>query len=189
MKLVTERREPVIFFTSDLHFCHDKDFIWRPRGFFGAEAMTRELVENYNLIVAPDDEVYILGDCIMSDMERGLYYMRKLNGKIHIICGNHDTPAKIAAYKKLPQVVEICDAKYLDIGKFHFYLSHFPTIADTHQKPLKKTRISLCGHTHTPDKWSDWDKAPIYHVEVDAHMNFPVSIEKIISELKEKREE
>jgi hypothetical protein len=51
-------------------------------------------------------------------------------------------------------------------------------------KPLIKRIISLCGHTHTPDKFIDMDKGLIYHVELDAHENQVVSIDTIIEDIK-----
>ena len=46
--------------------------------------------------------------------------------------------------------------------------------------------ISLCGHSHSQDAFADWDKGLIYHVELDAHNNFPVSIDSIIKDIKNK---
>ena len=40
---------------------------------------------------------------------------------------------------------------------------------------------------HTTNKWLDWDKGLIYHVEVDAHNFFPVSLDTILNEIDEKR--
>jgi calcineurin-like phosphoesterase family protein len=46
--------------------------------------------------------------------------------------------------------------------------------------------INLCGHTHTTDRWSDFDKGLIYHVDVDAHDMKPTLLDDIIEEIKEK---
>ena len=64
-------------------------------------------------------------------------------------------------------------------------MSHYPTITSNHDynKPLNKRLINLCGHTHTKDKFADWDKGIIYHVELDAHNNTPVNIEEIIKDI------
>ena len=37
-----------IFITSDLHFNHDKDFIWKERGFSNVNEMNEAIVKNWN---------------------------------------------------------------------------------------------------------------------------------------------
>ena len=46
--------------------------------------------------------------------------------------------------------------------------------------------INLCGHAHTLDRFTDFDKGLIYHCEVDAHDNKPVLLDDIIQEIKTK---
>ena len=43
--------------------------------------------------------------------------------------------------------------------------------------------INLCGHSHTKDRYADINKGLIYHVEVDAHDNTPVSLEQVIQDM------
>lgn len=177
-----------VWVTSDWHFCHDRDFIYKPRGFSNVYEMTGEIIRRYNEVVQPDDDVYVLGDLMLNDNEAGLHAIKQLKGKIHVIRGNHDTNARMDLYLTCDNIVEVCEAKYLRYGKYHFYLSHYPALTANYDddKPLKTKMVSLCGHTHTPDKWHDWDKGLIYHCEVDSHGNKPVSIEQIISDIKEK---
>lgn len=49
-----------IYLTSDLHFCHDKDFIYEPRGFKCVEDMNETIVKNWNGLITEDDDVYIV---------------------------------------------------------------------------------------------------------------------------------
>ena len=72
-----------------------------------------------------------------------------------------------------------------------FYLSHYPTLTSNldSNEPLKARVINLCGHSHTQDRWADWDKGLIYHVEMDAHNCYPVLLDDIIEEIKNKVEE
>lgn len=178
----------MIYFTSDTHFSHDKDFLWGPRGFNNQWEMNAQIIENWNTLIQPEDDVYILGDIMLCDNEEGLRCLKRLKGNIHIIRGNHDTDARIALYKECPNVVEVVDAKWLKIGKQNFFLSHYPCLTDNHDddKPLNRRIINLCGHTHCQDRWLDWDKGLIYHVEMDAHECKPVSIEQIIEDIKSK---
>lgn len=75
----------MIYLTSDTHFCHNKDFLYEPRGFQSIEEHDEAIVKNWNSIVTPDDEVYHLGDVMLNDNTKGLGYLKQLNGKIHII--------------------------------------------------------------------------------------------------------
>lgn len=174
-----------IFISSDPHFFHDKPFIYEKRGYRDAFQMTYGIMSKYQTLIQPDDDFYLLGDIVMGGMtpekER---FLQGLPGKVHIILGNHDGSQKQEFYKSLPQVIETAYALPLQVHKFRFMLSHYPMITGNHDDkgPTHHTWC-LCGHTHTPDKWSDYDKS-CYHVDVDAHDGFPVNIETIIEDLR-----
>lgn len=174
-----------IFFTSDLHFCHDRDFIYQPRGFVSVSDMNQAILSRWNATVKPDDDVYVLGDLMLNDNEKGKRLIQQLNGKIHIIRGNHDTDERWKVYKECWNVVEITEAKFFKYKDYHFFLSHYPCLCanEDDDKPLKRRMISLCGHNHTLNKFRDMDKGLIYHVELDAHKCYPVQIEKIIEDI------
>ena len=80
----------MIYFTSDLHFRHDRIIKHANRPFRDAEEMDRVLLNNWNNTVGRDDEVYMLGDLTMKGAEVANSLLTKLNGDIHIIRGNHD---------------------------------------------------------------------------------------------------
>lgn len=174
-----------IWVTSDWHFCHSKDFLWKPRGFNNQYEMNKIIIQKHNEIVKPEDDVYCLGDCMLNDNEMGLYCIKQLKGNIHIIRGNHDSETRIKLYSSCWNVVEVCEGKYLNYNGYHFYLSHYPCLCSNfdYDKPLKAKIISLCGHTHTQNKFQDMDKGLIYHVEVDAHNCYPIEIDQIIEDI------
>ena len=176
----------MIWLTSDYHFGHNKDFIWKARGFSSVEEMNQEIIKRHNSIVKPDDDVYCLGDLMLSDNEAGIKCFCSLNGKFHLVRGNHCTDKRWTVYATLPNVVELKNAIYLKHNKQHFYLSHYPTITSNHdyEKPLAQRLLNLCGHSHTKDKWQDIDKGYIYHVEVDAHDCYPVSLDTILQDFR-----
>jgi len=179
----------MIWITSDWHFCHDKEFLYKPRGFDNVADMNAAIVKNHNKVVKDTDDVYCLGDCVLNDLEQGIEYIKQLKGNIHIIKGNHDTDRKIEIYKTCHNVVEICDIKIIKYSKkISFYLSHYPTLTGNLDDMItKKKLINICGHSHTNNKFTDIDKGLIYHVEVDAHNCYPVSIEQILIDLKLKK--
>jgi calcineurin-like phosphoesterase family protein len=183
----------MIWFTSDWHFGHDREFIWKPRGFSSIEEHDNTIIAKHNGLVFDNDDVYVLGDLMLGNNEHGINCIKQLKGKLHIVRGNHDTDSRIALYSQLPQVVEICDAKYLRYGKYHFFLCHYPCITsnyDDSQKPLKQKTLNLCGHVHTTNQYAEMEKGYLsYHVEIDAHGGFPISFDMVIDSMKMKVEE
>lgn len=177
-----------IWFTSDLHLCHDRDFVWEARGFKNITEMNRAIWKNWRDLVSYDDDVYVLGDLMLNDNDTAIALIKTLPGKIHVILGNHDTPARIDLYRSCPNIVEVEYGKPFKYKGYNFFLSHYPTLTANgdDSKPLNRRVINLCGHTHTEDAFLDWDKGLIYHVEVDAHDNKPVLIDDILEQIKGK---
>lgn len=175
----------MIWFTSDTHFGHDKEFIWKVRGFNSCEEMNETLVEQWNEKVKENDDVWHLGD-IMLGSESNLRYLEKLKGRIHIIYGNHDTNNRCALYNTVPSVMRGSWAEQQKWNGYHFYLSHFPTITSNLEKEsLKQCTINLYGHTHqTTNFYLEYPF--MYHVGVDSHNCAPVSLEQVIYDMEMK---
>jgi calcineurin-like phosphoesterase family protein len=183
-----------IYFTSDWHFGHKKEFLWQPRGFQSSEENDQTIIDNYKAIITDEDDVYVLGDLMLEDNNTGIEKIKQLPGKIHIILGNHDTFTRIQLYQELPNVVEITYATMIKYGKAFFYLSHYPTICANYDdnKSWYNNIINLYGHTH--QKWNFYyNNDPtlicgnpyMYHVGVDSHNCKPVLIDDIIEEIKQ----
>lgn len=81
----------MIFFTSDEHYFHSN--IIKPeycnRPFANVEEMNAELIRRHNELVKPGDEVFHLGDFTFNK-NRVKEILSQLNGKHHLIMGNHD---------------------------------------------------------------------------------------------------
>lgn len=150
--------------------------------------MNKEIIKRHNSIVAPEDDVYVLGDLMLGDDKIGITCFNKLNGRFHIVRGNHDSNRRWEMYGNSEKVVERENAIYLDYNKYHFYLSHYPTITSNldYDKPLRQRLLNICGHTHTTDPWMDANKGYIYHVEMEAHNCYPVSLDKIVADFQRK---
>lgn len=176
-----------IFIISDLHLGHDKPFIYGARGFENVEDMNETIIRKWNEIVDEEDDVYVLGDLVMGS-DVNLQMLRRLKGQLHIVRGNHDTDTRWGFYQKLSNVVEVDNYIYFSYDDYKFCLSHYPTITTRADagKPLKKSLVNLCGHTHTKDPFEDWGIGMIYHCEVDVHDCAPVRLDKIIADLKQK---
>jgi calcineurin-like phosphoesterase family protein len=180
----------MIYFTSDLHLGHDQEFIWGARGFNSVAEMNEKIITRWNSRITKDDDVYVLGDLVMGGVEN-VELLKQLNGKIHIIYGNHDGPKKREAYAELENVVECGWANMIKYKKYNFYLSHYPTITDNEDigeiVSPKECVINLFGHTHQFDDFYDANDGynfRMYHVGVDSHDCFPVPIDEVIEEIK-----
>ena len=177
-----------IWFTSDLHLwlCHDRDFIFKPRGFENVESHNKEIVRKWNEVVSDEDIVYILGDIMLNDNEKGIELFNQLKGMKKIIIGNHDSSSRIALYSVCPNTTILGYADVVKYKGYHFYLSHYPTLTSNldDDKPLKTRTICLCGHSHYKNKFKDMDKGLIFHCELDTNNCYPWSIDEIIKEIK-----
>lgn len=99
-----------VWFTADTHFGHammlrqDRS-VRRP--FANVEEMNEGLITNWNAVVGEKDRVYHLGD--VSFMKAGETYdiLRRLNGHIHLIRGNHDN------------LNEQCRAQFESVHNYH----------------------------------------------------------------------
>lgn len=183
-----------IYFISDLHIGHNREFLYLPRGFENIQEHDKAIFENWNRTVSEEDDVYLLGDVMLNDMEYGLDILGRLKGHIHIIRGNHDTEKKIKHYAELANVVEVVAAAYLKAGKIPLYLSHFPTLV-SYRKLDKRSHpmINLYGHTHQKTNFFDdgvnGEHPLMYHVGVDSHNLTPVLLEDVLEEVRAKGNE
>jgi calcineurin-like phosphoesterase family protein len=179
-----------VFFTSDTHFCHQPSFLWEPRGFNSVEEMNEELVERWNKVVKPEDEVYHLGDFALNDIDAAIPYINRLNGTIRWILGNHDTEKKISKIiEECPTVWEIGWAYQFKYNKkYSIYLSHYPTLTANFDtgKHFSQNVINLHGHIHSKNNWMIPTNPFIYHVGVDSHNCTPVHIDEILSDIRQR---
>ena len=179
-----------LWFTSDMHFDHDREFIYKPRGFENVQEQNEVILENILNSVKEDDELYLLGDIALGGPDNdGTRYLKEIPCKIHIIRGNHDTDKRIEAYAGLPNVVDIVEAMRLNVGKYHFFLCHYPTYTSSlTETSIKRCLINLYGHTHQKSNFFN-DIPFMYHVGVDSHNNKPICLEEIIEDIKKKKDE
>lgn len=178
-----------IWICSDWHANHDKPFIWEDRGFNNVDEMNKEIIRRHNELVLPEDEVYTLGDCCLGgDLDFGKNFIESLNGKIHIIRGNHCTDKKAEMYLTCKNVLDVSYGTTLKYKKYHFFLSHYPCLTSNFdsEEPLKMKTISLCGHSHTKDCFADIDKGLIFHCEMDTNDCRPWLLDDIIEKIKER---
>lgn len=175
-----------VYFTSDTHFSHNQDFIYKNRGCNSIEEHDEMLVERWNETVGIHDIVVHLGDFYFGDVSKVISHIQRLNGKILWIIGNYDTTNKIAAIvEKCKNITALEYATLIQYKKFNFYCSHYPTLtANYDDKHFSQHVISLHGHTHQAKNYLFVDNPFIYHVGVDSHDCYPVHIETILADIR-----
>ena len=165
-----------IFFCSDHHFNHDKEFVWKRRGFNSVEEMNETIVENHNQLVKPNDIVYMCGDLMLgSDTQAGLDYVRRMNGVKFLVVGNHDTDSRIEAYRESGLFQDIQFGYRLSVAKRHYLVTHYPTLVENYDK-IKL--VNIHGHTHMPLKF-EYNRQDIYNVSMEAQSCRPIDLDSI----------
>jgi len=78
------------WFTSDHHFGHKNIIEYCRRPYKYVEEMDEDLIARWNGKVGSSDIVYHLGDFCLGGPEKAWGYFERLNGRIHVMPGNHD---------------------------------------------------------------------------------------------------
>lgn len=174
-----------IWLTSDTHFNHDKDFIWKPRGFDNVNDMNDAILTKWNETVKDGDLVYHLGDVMLgADLQGGLRLVSKLKGEKYLAYGNHDTDARIKAFITNHFFKDIQMGFRIKVGGHIFVCTHYPTItANGNDNRV----LGLYGHTHQQTNFFSDEggiRTYMFHVGVDSNKCKPVNIEDIIAKMK-----
>jgi calcineurin-like phosphoesterase family protein len=86
-----------LWFTADTHFGHAGALSLYRRPFASVAEMNAAMVARWNATVAPDDEVWHLGDfALRTTPDQAADLLRQLNGRKHLITGNNDPPWIVA---------------------------------------------------------------------------------------------
>lgn len=107
--------------TSDHHFGHENIIRLSNRPFASVEEMDEMLIQYWNSLVKPHDEVFHLGDF---HWEGGAEIIQRLNGKIILVLGNHDKPNKVNPLR--PYLTEVLEQRKVKRRKRHFFVNHYP---------------------------------------------------------------
>lgn len=173
----------MIYFTSDCHFNHKNILAYEPesRPFATIEEMNEVIIANWNSVVTAEDEVWVLGDFFMGQLTAIEPILDRLNGKIHLVRGNHDQKNRMKIYKA--RGIDIHDIAYVQYKGRYFVLCHFPNESEEFVRMVIEDNsevVWLYGHVH--------GKAPkgyvngTYHVGADTNNLTPVSIQQIWEE-------
>lgn len=192
------------YWTSDTHFGHARIIDLCARPFNGVSHMNETLIKNWNDTVAPDDEVFHLGDVALGPWIEWDSILTRLNGHIALMVGNHDRIFKGMREKEQLRFGEHY-ARWFEIiadeatgipvepGLPLVNMSHFPYDGDSHGEDryadyrLEDKGVPLIhGHTHGRDQRATVSSkgTPQFHVGVDAWDFKPVPETEIVDWLR-----
>jgi calcineurin-like phosphoesterase family protein len=165
---IIETPESKVWFTSDWHYNHDRDFLWAKRGYASVQAHNVDLIRSINALVGPDDIIFNLGDltlnCTLEQFEALIAQIVCRN--IYLMAGNHPNPHFKSIYKPMVQkllgdaytpesevyplryknIVYINQEQEITVNRQKIVLSHYPHIVWNHSS---KGAWMLCGHSHS----------------------------------------
>lgn len=130
-----------VYFTSDTHFGHTNIIEYAKRPFSSVDEMNEGLVERWNSVVSKDDTVYHLGDVSFMSPNNTLPFLERLNGKIHLIVGNHDSKKML----NLSRWSSVHDLLEISLDGYKIVLCHYPMAA---WNGSGKGSLMLFGHMH-----------------------------------------
>ncbi len=128
----------MIFYTADLHF-HYKPFL-PGRPFASVEEMDEAMIRLWNETVTDKDTVYVVGDVGYNGGYVPGDALGRLQGRKHLIRGNHDT-----GFENAPKLFDyfetVTDFNEIDDGETHILLCHYPIL-------YRKRGYMIHGHLH-----------------------------------------
>ncbi|MDP1027930.1 metallophosphoesterase family protein [Sphingomonas sp. KR1UV-12] len=157
-----------LFFTADTHFGDHRTINIRGRPFADVAAMDALLIDGWNAVVGPNDEVWHLGDVARRPADVPALLVR-LNGTKHLIRGNIDTDGASTAQGWC----SVGDYAEIAVGDRRLVLCHYPFRSWNGQH---RGALNLHGHSHGRLK-------PLprqYDVGVDVHGFAPVTLDRLL---------
>ncbi len=156
------------WFTSDTHFGHKNIIKFSNRPFNDENHMNEELIREWNAVVDEEDDVYHMGDVSLCDDKKTLSILNRLNGRIHLITGNHE---------KSVLKSEACRKKFVWIKSIHEFYIDINEVDFTVPTRNKQQMIVLChygmrvwnkshhgswmlyGHSHDSMEHEQWGRS------------------------------
>ena len=159
------------FYTADQHFFHRNIIRLCNRPFQTVEEMNATIISRHNATVGPNDEVYHLGD-VSFDARQAEQMLSQLNGRHHLIVGNHDPSPTLS----LPVWQSVSVYKEVQDKGRKVVLFHYPILE---WNGAFKGWYQLHGHTH--GNITEYPRKHIVDVGVDVWDFYPVTLDTIIA--------
>lgn len=107
--------------------------------------MDTALIESWNTAVKPNNTVYIMGDLFFRNTVSADDYLQRLNGKKHLLIGNHDKDwmkkaDTVRHFESVDRMIEFSD------GAHKITLCHYPLMT---WNGVAKGTYMIYGHVHS----------------------------------------
>lgn len=182
-----------VYFTSDFHLFHKNVIKFDNRPFHDVNEMHEIIEERWNQLVKPEDTVIYLGDLSFARREDITYVddmLKRLNGTIHYIMGNHDDDREIPKFSRFASVSDYLDLKiaYMQDGvrvETLFCCMHYPIYSWN-----KAHHGSYMVHGHCHGNLHHGEDASFYNnrrvIDVGCMLTdyTPISYQEIMDKLK-----
>ena len=176
----------MIYYISDLHLGDERIMKLCSRPFKSTGELFETLIERWNAKVTDSDDVYILGDIANGSSELVKAFFSQVNGRKHLIVGNHDEKY-VTAYFLTKSFVSISGLEYIvDKGR-KVLLCHYP-IMDWFSGDEKIYLIY--GHIHNKNGENSgqmyrfmqayYNNLPAYNASADVTSFEPVTLDELI---------
>ena|SRR6218665_2721391 len=169
MKLKLNTKDQDIWFSSDFHVNHNKDFIYEKRGFKTIQEHNDALIVSINESVKERDILFHLGDMFLNSTPESMEeFLSKLKCKrIYALYGNHPGPLKNRY--KFKQIINLTDFMEIYVDGKYVTLCHYPMYA---WDKSHRGAYQLCGHNHMSLDYSHPDKGIDRCMDVGIDYNF-----------------
>ena len=181
MKIKLEHQN--VWFTSDYHFCHANVIKYDGRPYKDVEEMNESLIENWNHYIGTDDVVFYLGDLSFDRSGKQTQeIVKRLNGKIHYILGNHDDEKDIRKLNRFETISDYVNLSILDEDtprkRQGIMLMHYPILSwdkahhgDWHlhghcHQSLVKQNLEYYKRKVLDMGCNGWDYCPTHYTDI-----------------------
>ncbi len=156
-------KDSKLFLVADTHWNHNKEFLYKKRGFSSIEEHDETLVQRWNETVRPQDSVIHLGDFIVGAGEKSeskaIEFLNKLNGNITLLWGNHNAGIRTIFKKEVQKILGAAYTDESEVYPVYFnerirFLGHY-CLAQV--KTDKRTQFVFCSH-YSHRLWIDSNK-------------------------------
>ena len=172
------------YYIADTHFGHANIIKFCNRPYKSVDEMDEELISNWNKKVKINDDIYIVGDFIYKQSGSPENYINKLNGRKHLIMGNHDH-SWLNKADSSRWFADISPLKliYDNDAKAHVVLCHYPLMTWIKEK---QGSYMVYGHIHNHTfELPFWplihDNDKMLNAGVDVNFFSPVTIIELIA--------
>lgn len=161
------------FYTADPHFGHANILKFCNRPFRDVPEMDARILLNYQNVVCPHDDLWILGDFTFAGIDDSIHVsgmLRSIPGRKHLVTGNHDKHwvRNLPEWASVHDLVEIKDAGH------RVTLCHYPMITFA---GARHGAIQMFGHVH--QNWAGSRNS--VNVGVDLWDFRPITLEDVKS--------